>query len=89
MATAALFTCMMDWCSDEASATDYTVQASGVVIATGAAGALAGLSAQYLGYLGHFALATGLALLALWIVHVVFPTSEQVRVLRAAAEGAA
>jgi predicted MFS family arabinose efflux permease len=86
MATAALFTCMMDWCSDEASATDYTVQASGVVIATGAAGSLAGLSAQHLGYVSHFALATALALLALWIVHVTFPGTEQVRMLRATEE---
>ncbi len=44
MATAALFTCMMDWCSRESGATDYTVQASAVVIATGAAGALGGFS---------------------------------------------
>jgi len=39
MATAALFTCMMDWCAPGSSATDYTVQASAVVIATGLASA--------------------------------------------------
>lgn len=64
MATAALFSCMMDWCSSEAGATDYTVQTSGVVIATGGASALAGFSAHSLGYPGHFALATVVALLA-------------------------
>jgi MFS family permease len=82
MATAALFTCMMDWCSDEASATDYTVQASGVVIATGAASALAGLSAQHLGYVAHFVLATALALAALLVVHWSFPSARQVLLLR-------
>jgi MFS transporter, PAT family, beta-lactamase induction signal transducer AmpG len=79
MATAALFTCMMDWCSREASATDYTVQASAVVIATGTASALAGFSAQALGYFGHFCLAAGLALGALYAVWRLFPTTEAVR----------
>jgi MFS transporter, PAT family, beta-lactamase induction signal transducer AmpG len=82
MATAALFTCMMDWCSDEASATDYTVQASGVVIATGAASALAGVSAQQLGYVAHFAAAAALALLALLVVHWSFPSAEQALLLQ-------
>ncbi|MCC7382684.1 MAG: MFS transporter [Deltaproteobacteria bacterium] len=83
MATAALFTCMMDWCSQEASGTDYTVQASAVVIATGAASAVAGFSAQALGYFGHFSLATALALGALVAVRRFFPTTEAVRKLRA------
>jgi PAT family beta-lactamase induction signal transducer AmpG len=76
MATAALFTCMMDWCSRESGATDYTVQASAVVIATGAAGALGGMSAQALGYFGHFCLAVVLALVAVAAVHRLFPRSE-------------
>jgi MFS family permease len=65
MATAALFTSMMDWCRSGSSATDYTVQASAVVIATGIASAVAGVSAQALGYFGHFCLAAALALLSL------------------------
>jgi predicted MFS family arabinose efflux permease len=73
MATAALFTCMMDWCSVGTSATDYTVQASAVVIATAAASAVAGFSAQAFGYFGHFCLATVLALGALVAVRVLFP----------------
>ncbi len=73
MATAALFTCMMDWCARESSATDYTVQASAVVIASGVASALAGFSAQALGYFGHFCLATALALAALVAVRRCFP----------------
>jgi MFS transporter, PAT family, beta-lactamase induction signal transducer AmpG len=75
MATAALFTCMMDWCAPATSATDYTVQASAVVIATGAASTLAGFSAQAFGYALHFSLATALALGALVVVHRCFPPS--------------
>jgi MFS transporter, PAT family, beta-lactamase induction signal transducer AmpG len=82
MATAALFTCMMDWCSRDASATDYTVQASAVVIATGAASAVAGFSAQALGYFGHFCLATVMALGALVAVWRFFPTTQAARSLR-------
>ncbi|MDX9724356.1 MAG: MFS transporter [Myxococcota bacterium] len=73
MATAALFTCMMDWCRPGSSATDYTVQASAVVIATGAASALAGFSAQAFGFAGHFGLATVLALLGVVLVFRRFP----------------
>jgi len=73
MATAALFTCMMDWSRDHASGSDYTVQASAVVIATGAAGAVSGFSAQALGYVGHFSLAALLAFAALWAVERCFP----------------
>jgi MFS family permease len=82
MATAALFTCMMDWCSEASSATDYTVQASTVVIATGAASSLAGFSAQALGYFAHFCLAGVLALGAIAAVRALFPTPEAVRLLR-------
>jgi len=57
MATCALFTVMMDTCRREAAATDYTVQACVVVIATGAASAASGFLAQALGYGGHFSLA--------------------------------
>ena len=76
MATAALFTCMMDWCRPETSATDYTVQASAVVIATGLAATAAGASAQALGYFHHFGLATALALGALLVVARYFPGPE-------------
>ena len=76
MATAALFTCMMDWCSGESNATDYTVQASTVVIATGAAAAVAGFSAQALGYVAHFGLAAGLSLAAVAVAYVLFPSAS-------------
>jgi len=82
MATAALFTCMMDWCSREASATDYTVQASAVVIATGGASALAGFSAQGFGYFAHFWLSAALAFAGALAARRCFPTAEVVRAVR-------
>ncbi len=63
MATAALFTAMMDFSRPATAGTDYTVQASVVVIATGAASMLSGFSAQALGYPGHFVAAAGLSAL--------------------------
>ena len=77
MATAALFTCMMDWCSKDAGATDYTVQASAVVLSTGLASAVAGFSAGHLGYPAHFALAAALSLASLAAVAFGFPTREK------------
>ncbi|MEO7731350.1 MAG: MFS transporter [Kofleriaceae bacterium] len=77
MATAALFTCMMDWSSAESGATDYTVQASTVVIATGAASAVSGFSAHALGYGIHFALAAALCALAVVVAAAIFPRSNE------------
>ncbi|MGE0713424.1 MAG: MFS transporter [Planctomycetota bacterium] len=57
-ATAALFTVMMDSCEAEQAATDYTLQACAVVIATGAAASLGGALADALGYPGLFLVAT-------------------------------
>ena len=65
MATAALFTMMMDASRPHAAGTDYTAQASVVVLATGLGSALSGVSASRLGYAGHYALAAALALAAL------------------------
>jgi PAT family beta-lactamase induction signal transducer AmpG len=62
MATAAVFTAMMDACRPEHAATDYTVQASLVVLATGGAAAASGFSAAALGYSAHFALSAALCL---------------------------
>jgi hypothetical protein len=71
-ATVSLFTCMMDWSRKEAAATDYTVQASAVVIATGAATAASGFSAQALGYAGHFALSGALSLIGAMLAFLLF-----------------
>ena len=61
MATAALFTAMMDACRADRAATDFTVQACVVVIGSGLAAAVSGWSAERLLYPGHFALAAALA----------------------------
>jgi MFS family permease len=61
MATVALFTAMMDCCRIEEAGTDYTVQASFVVIATSVATLLSGVSAAALGYAGHFIAAAALS----------------------------
>ena len=63
LATVALFTAMMDRCRVEHGATDYTLQASVVVAATGTAAALSGYSASHLGYPAHFTLSAVTALL--------------------------
>ena len=73
MATAALFTCMMDWSNAETGGTDYTVQASAVVVATGLAATVSGFSAQALGYAGHFAIAAVLCAIAVVVAGVLFP----------------
>jgi predicted MFS family arabinose efflux permease len=62
MATAALFTAMMDTCRPGHEANDYTVQASAVVVATGAAASVSGFMAHALGYAGHFAASAAIGL---------------------------
>jgi RhtX/FptX family siderophore transporter len=57
LATAALFTVMMEQCRPEHAGADYTVQACIVVLATGGAAGLSGFTAQALGYPAHFVLA--------------------------------
>jgi len=64
MATAALFTLMMDRCRPEHAASDYTLQASLVVAVTGAAAALGGSTAQWLGYGPNFLLGGAVSLVA-------------------------
>ncbi|QRK14200.1 MFS transporter [Archangium violaceum] len=74
MATAALFTVMMDICRPEHAASDYTVQASLVVLATGGAAAVSGFSAQTLGYAWHFTLAAALCAVAVaWVALTFHP----------------
>ena len=74
MATAALFTVMMEPCRPEHAASDYTVQASLVVLATGAAAAASGFSAQALGYAWHFTLSAAVCALAVvWVALTFHP----------------
>lgn len=64
MATAAVFTLMMDAARPHHAGVDYTLQACAVVISTGAAAALSGLTAEHLGYVLHFVLSGGLSAVA-------------------------
>jgi MFS family permease len=54
MATAALFTVMMDVCDPETGSTDYTIQACAVVLATGSAAAVGGALADTWGFTANF-----------------------------------
>jgi len=64
MATTALFTMMMNHCRPGLAASDYTTQASTVLIADGLVAIASGASAQALGYTGHLALASVVAFTA-------------------------
>lgn len=72
LATATLFTCIMDWCRPGHAATDATVQASTVVIATLIASAVSGFSAERLGHRAHFVFAAVLATGAVLAVALLF-----------------
>jgi predicted MFS family arabinose efflux permease len=74
MATAALFTAMMDFCRPDEAGTDYTIQASLFVIAAGVASALSGVSAEALGYGGHFLAAAALSGIAVGVVRAYRPS---------------
>lgn len=64
MATTALFTTMMNRCRHGLAASDYTTQASTVLIADGLVAIASGASAQALGYSGHLTLAVVIAFMA-------------------------
>jgi PAT family beta-lactamase induction signal transducer AmpG len=65
MATAALFTLMMDACRRPLAGTDYTLQASIQVVIAGILHSISGFSAKALGYDSHFVAAFVLGVLAL------------------------
>jgi len=68
MATVALFTAMMDKCDPATGATDYTVQASIVVFATGIGSVAGGPIADAIHFAPHFLLTAVLTLVALWVI---------------------
>jgi predicted MFS family arabinose efflux permease len=76
MATATLFTLMMEACRTEHAASDYTVQASIVVWASILSAAVSGFSAQTLGYTGHFVLSAILCLGAVLYAALTFHPPE-------------
>lgn len=65
LSTVALFTLMMDRCRAHAPGTDYSLQASLVVLATGIAATTGGLFTDHYGYATVFGVAAALTLLAL------------------------
>jgi PAT family beta-lactamase induction signal transducer AmpG len=64
LATAALFTIMMDHCRKKCAGSDYTIQSCIVVTMSIIASALSGISASNLGYEWHFIIAGLLSLIA-------------------------
>lgn len=68
MATAALFTLMMDACRHDEAGTDYTVQASLQVSIVGLAHGFSGFSAAAFGYGWHFVIAATVSALVLLLV---------------------
>ena len=76
MATATLFTVMMDWSRPIVGASDYTVQASAVVISTGLATLSSGALAQRVGYVSHFAICGVVGLLAMAVLWCAAPETQ-------------
>jgi PAT family beta-lactamase induction signal transducer AmpG len=77
MATAALYTSMMDHSSPETSATDFSLQQSLAAVGPLLASSLSGFSASSLGYPAHFAVCAGVtALTAAFVAWVFVPVAE-------------
>jgi hypothetical protein len=77
MATAALFTVMMDRCRRPGmEATDYTVQAALYAGFSGAVASVSGVVAQALGYGPHFALCAGVSVAGALIAVAVVGRGE-------------
>jgi predicted MFS family arabinose efflux permease len=73
MATAGLFTVMMDHTDRDSAATGYTAQACLVLLGNGLFAWPSGLVAERLGYAGHFALAMGFGCAAAALALVAIP----------------
>ncbi len=68
MATAAIFTVMMDYCRPTHSGLDYSLQSCVIIISGIVLGMLSGVSASVLGYEGHYAVAFGVGLIAVALI---------------------
>ncbi len=80
LSTVALFTMMMSRCRPHSPGTDYTLQASLQVMATGTAALFGGLFTDHFGYAAVFTAAASLTLLALLPAMLSFRWSERVPV---------
>ena len=87
MATVALFTLMMDACDPAHASTDYSLQASTIVFATGIAGAVGGVLGDALGYGPTFALATLLSAAGCLLLLAMLAAGRAPAPLRAAWAG--
>lgn len=76
LSTVALFTLMMDRCRRDHEGTDYTLQASLVLMVAGLATLVSGVSAEALGYSGHFLLSAGLGLVAIIPAFLIRPVNS-------------
>jgi predicted MFS family arabinose efflux permease len=72
MATVALFTVMMDATRKSSGASDYTAQASIVVVASGIGSSLSGVLADAVGYEAHFIVAGVLCVIGTLVMVPVF-----------------
>lgn len=72
MATAALFTMMMDRCRPEQASTDYTLQASVVVMVAGLGVGISGPIAEAVGYTAHFSVSALLGGFGILLVALMF-----------------
>jgi predicted MFS family arabinose efflux permease len=77
LSTVALFTMMMDRCREQSPGTDYTLQASLMVMATGVAAFTGGAFTDRFGYAAVFATAAVITLLALVPAILFFRSSER------------
>ncbi len=75
MATAALYTCMMDRSSSRNAGTDFTLQQSLAAVGPLVGAGLSGALAEALGYELHFAACAGLSVAAALLVLIAVPTS--------------
>lgn len=82
LATTTLFTLMMDACTKERAASDYTAQACVIVISQNLATTGAGFSAEFFGYSTHFALSTVVAVLAVALTAVIVSRPQVRELLR-------
>jgi MFS transporter, PAT family, beta-lactamase induction signal transducer AmpG len=85
MATAALYTSMMDHSSTATSATDFTLQQSLAAVGPVLASTLSGFIASSLGYPLHFALCAGVTVLTAVLVARFFVPAPEPRVAAEAA----
>ena len=85
LATTVLFTLMMDACSPERAASDYSLQACLVVVSQQVGAAFSGFSAEIFGYASHFLISTVFAVTAVATTWMIVRSAKVRDLLRVAA----